>query len=196
MKNTILGISFLLCSLAGFGQSDQSLTVFEADSSWFKEIIEFPFGFAREIAYEGFADIRFAKGWAKKVSTDFWTYTYAWHVKGVKKQSVELLEKHLAMYFNGLSRPDNNDTRIFPMTTVLFLKNEATNKEVDYLGKIRLYDRFHTKDMLTLYSRVKTHYCEANNTSTIVFRFSAKPFAHDVWQKFNEVKLRDDVCDN
>ncbi len=196
MKNTILSISFLLCSLTGFSQSDQSLTVFEADSTWFKEIIEFPFGFAREIKYEGFADIRFAKGWAKKESPEFWTYTYAWHVKDIHKQSAELLETHLTLYFNGLTLPHDNDVQKKPEATVLFLKNENTSEEADYMGKIRLYDRFHTKDLITLYCRVKTYYCETNNTSTIVFRFSPKPFEHTVWQKFNEVKVRDDVCDD
>ena len=189
MKYTILFICLLLYSSFVLSQKEQHETVFEADSTWGKEIIKFPLGFARGIKYEGFEDIRFAKGWKNKENPEFWTYVFAWHIKGIKKQSAELLEKHITMYFDGISRPDNNDTRVFPMATVLFIENEEANNETDYIGKLRIYDRFNTKDMISLYCRVKTYYCKAKDTSTIVFKFSHRPFKDAVWQKFKKVKL-------
>ncbi len=102
MKNIVIIISLLLHSITIFGQEEQILEVFKTDSTWTKEFIKFPIGFAPDINYEGYEDLRFAEGWAKKDSPEFWSYIFAWHINGNQEQTVEKLETNLKLYFNGL----------------------------------------------------------------------------------------------
>jgi len=63
---------------------EKHLEVLQTDSTWTKEIIKFPLGFAQEIKFEGFEDLRFPSGWAKQDSPDFWSYVWAWSINDVE----------------------------------------------------------------------------------------------------------------
>ena len=192
MKKIISIIAILL--FAGLHSQEENLGVLESDSTWKKELIKMPLGFAREINYEGFEDIRFANGWSKKESSEFWAYTFVWHVKGIQKQTEENLTTHLKAYFDGLMLPDDNDVQKISGATISFSKTK--NQESSFIGTIKTYDRFHTKTTITLNCTVKAYYCNTLNTTTVLFRFSLQPFNHKVWKKFDEVTLSDAVCDD
>jgi len=81
-----------------------------------------------------------------------------------------------------------------PETTVLFIENDSNEKGIDYKGKIRVYDSFTSEDMITLNVTVKIHHCENSKTKTIVFRLSTQNFNHNVWKKFNEIKMKANHC--
>lgn len=196
MKNYIILLLILSYSTSIFCQKEEHLEILIADSTWNKETLKMPLSFAKDINYEGFEDIRFAEGWAKNESPEFWTYTFAWHIKGIQKQTTENLEKHIKLYFDGLMLPPNNDEQKLPEALVLFIENENSNLEADFIGKIKTYDRFHTKKPITLNCTVKSIYCEVKNTSTIVFRISPQALGNAIWKKFEDIKLSESVCTN
>ena len=81
MKRLIL-LTFILLivgQLMSFGQEQE--TVLNSPDNWRKEIIAFPIGFAPEIKFKGFEDIRFAPGWSDSTSNEFWTYTFVWYIE-------------------------------------------------------------------------------------------------------------------
>lgn len=198
MKNRILTIVFLLCSIITFGQEEKSLGVLKSDTTWLKEIIEFPIGFAPEIKYTtGYEDLRFAKKWRDKTHDDFWCYMFAWHIKTHEKQTVEILEANIKSYYDGLMGVVNKkkDFKV-PETTVLFIKTEDNNEDSDFIGKLYVYDSFTLEAMITLNVKAKVHYCEQNESTTILFRLSPQSFKHQTWERFNEVTLIDNLCEH
>lgn len=194
MKNTILTFVMMFCSIMTFAQEEKSLGVFESDTTWLEEIIKFPIGFAPEIKYEGYEDLRFAKQWRNKSHDDFWCYTFAWHINGSEKQSAEILEVNLKSYYDGLMKAVNKKKDFeVPETTVLCI--QVDGKDFDYTGKIYVYDSFTLEDMITLNVRIKIYQCDNKPSSTVVFRLSPKSFTHNTWERFNEIKLKADFCD-
>jgi hypothetical protein len=195
MKNNVLILLLLLTATTVFAQEEKELEVFDADGTWTKEIIQFPIGFAPDIPYEGYEDLRFAAGWAKKDSPEFWTYIFAWHIKGKQILSTQILETNLRMYFDGLMNAVNKDEDFeVPATTVSFAKKESGNKESDFTGKVTVHDSFHTQATITLNILVKNYYCEEKDESIIVFRISPKAFDNEVWNTFQQVKIRRNDC--
>lgn len=187
MKKLLISYLFLLSSTLVFAQENQG--VFSKENTWGKEILKFPLGFAREIPYEGYADVRFHKDWSKENKAGFWSYLFAWHVKGNQNPTLKELETYMKYYYDGLvdgKRPDR------PESIILFLKSNS--KDIDYVGKMSLFDRFTTNKVIILHMIVKTFYCKENDTSNIVFQISPKPFEHKIWEELKSVKLRDDIC--
>ncbi|MEM5566171.1 hypothetical protein WNY78_13710 [Psychroserpens sp. AS72] len=195
MKNRILTTVLLLCTILVFGQDEAKLGVLESDTTWLKEIIKFPIGFAPEIKYEGYEDLRFAKKWRDSAHDDFWAYMFAWHINSNEQQTVETLETNIKFYYDGIMKAVNKKKDfVVPETTVLFIKTEA-NKDTDFIGKLYVYDSFTSEAMMTLNVRVKSYYCIQTESSTILFKLSPQGFDHEIWKRFNEVTFIDDLCE-
>lgn len=195
MKKRIFTIVILLCSVLAFGQEEEALGVLESDTTWLKEIIKFPIGFAPDINYtEGYEDLRFAKKWRDSTHGDFWCYMFAWHIKSNKKQTVEVLEKDIKSYYDGLMGAVNKkkDFKV-PETTVLFIKTDH-NTDTDFIGKLYVYDSFTSEAMMTLNVRVKVYYCDKTEFSTVLFKLSPQGFEHNIWDRFYEIELKEDIC--
>jgi hypothetical protein len=177
-----------------FAQEKQDLEIFETDSTWIKEIIEFPIGFAQEIKYEGFEDLRFPEGWSKEDSPNFWSYVWAWYINGTEKVTTNDLEKNIQYYFDGLLGLDfyKIDDKPLRKTNAVFIKKT----ESQFVGKVKTHDTRYTKKPMTLNVTVETSFCEQENKTIIHFRFSPKPFDNTVWDTLDEVKLKSDVCKN
>lgn len=197
MKNLIIIATLLLCSTICNAQEETTLQVFKTtDSTWLNEIIKFPLGFAKEINYEGYEDLKFAKNWRKQDSPDFWSYTFAWHVKGIHNPNTTTLEQQLKRYYDGLMTAVNKkkDFKI-PETTVLFIKNESNTLDTNYIGKIKTYDSFNTKAMITLNVRAKMHYCDLKKETIMVFNLSPQTFDGGIWERFKALEIRKNICD-
>ena len=195
MKNMIT--LFIICySTIMIGQKKEYVRVLEADSTWFKEIFPFPIHFAPEINFEGYEDAQFPKGWGKPESPEFWSYIFAWNINHSGKFSEQELETNLTYYFDGLMKVVNDDKELtVPPSTVLILKVDRISHGSDYLGKVRVYDAFRTKEMITLQLRVDVHPCENQDKSIVVFRFSPKGFDSDIWKLLQEVTLKPNACE-
>lgn len=63
-------------------------------------------------------------------------------------------------------------------------------------GMVTPFYRLHTRKLKRLNCTIESYYYDLKNTTTILFQFSPKAIDHDVWDKFEEVKLRENVCEN
>jgi len=197
MKNLVALITlfFVFCA---FGQEEEKESLLTtADDSWQKEIIPIPLGFAPQIPLKGVEEVRFAKGWAKKERDDFWTYAFVWNVNLNEMLTSKTLALYMQYYFDGLMGVVNKDkSKIVPKTIAQFLKKDTTNNTANFVGKIQLYDAFHTKDMMTLNCTVQQFYCAEKQKSFVLFHFSPKEFEHAIWKELNGVALKETPCEH
>ncbi|MCK8481390.1 hypothetical protein [Psychroserpens algicola] len=194
MRTVLLSFTFLMVSVMSFGQDEASLGVLESDTTWLKEIIKFPIGFAPEINYTGYEDLRFAKQWRAIDHDDFWCYMFVWHVDGVQKPSAKDLEQQLKLYYDGLMKAVNKKKDFeVPETTVLVInaKGDATS---DFIGKLKVYDSFNSEAIITLNVQVKLYHCITSNRTNIMFKLSPLDFDEAIWERFKDVKLTDGDC--
>ncbi|MEZ4797969.1 MAG: hypothetical protein R2785_12470 [Flavobacteriaceae bacterium] len=182
----------LFFNITLFAQEEQHLEVFKSDSTWIKEIIQFPIGFAQDIKYEGYEDLRFPKGWSKQESQNFWSYVWAWNINNIEDVTTNDLEKNIQYYFDGLLGLDfyKIDDKPLRKTNAVFIKKN----ESEFIGKVKTHDTRYTKKPMTLYVIVKTYHCKEESKTIIHFKFSPKPYEDEVWETLNEVKLKNDFC--
>lgn len=194
MKKKIFTIVLLLFVGMIFSQEEEIQEVFTTDSTWIKEIIEFPIGFAQDIKYEGFEDLRFPQGWSKEDSPNFWSYVWAWSINNTEEINTSELEKNIQLYFDGLLGLDfyKIEEKHVRKTNAVFIKKNDSH----FVGKVKTFDTRYTKKPMTLNVLVENYYCELEQKRIILFRFSPKPFDHDVWSTLDEVKLNSDSCKN
>ncbi|WP_298515049.1 hypothetical protein [uncultured Kordia sp.] len=193
MKN-ILYILTLFCTISVFGQEDEDYTIrlIPPDDSWRQEVIPMPLGFAPQIPVNGIEEVLFAKGWSTKGDDTFWTYAFLWNVNQIETLTINQLELYMQYYFDGLMTAVNKDKdKVVPKTEALFLKKEAGY----FVGKIQLYDAFHTKDIITLNCTVMQYQCPKTKKSMVLFHFSPKEFGHATWNKLHTVKLKENPCE-
>jgi hypothetical protein len=195
MKQYLLVTALLLCSNFIIGQENEDQYLLKTDTIWDKEIFSIPTGFAQEMTLEGFEDASFPPGWGKAESPQFWSYIFAWSVSAEKIIPNQVLESNLEIYFDGLMGIPK-DTIFAPKqpTTALLIESTRAKNSVTFTGKVRTFDRFRSKEMMTLYVLVEQHFCEIQEKAIIVFRFSPKGFDDDVWQLMRAVPLREDAC--
>lgn len=172
----LLATSFVLLS-----QEQEHLYFLETDSTWRQEMFVFPIRFAREIDYKGVEDARFPEGWEEQDSPNFWSYVFAWNIKHTAEITGEKLEEDLQKYFNGLMGTDKS--------TVQLSKKGGANHITNYNGAVQTIDAFFTKAPMTLNVKVEEIYCEEQEKSVLVFRFSPQAFDAPVWQKLEEVEV-------
>ncbi|QHI37562.1 hypothetical protein IMCC3317_29420 [Kordia antarctica] len=195
MKNNLLLIVLCLQAFLAFGQEKKEADLLISDASWGKEIIPMPIHFAPQIPYKGIEEIRFSPDWSKKESDGFWTYAFVWDIDLNKELSATDLENYLQYYFDGLMDGVNKDKgKILPKTIALFLKKETTNKAFEFVGKLQIYNSFHTKDVMMLNCTVKQYYCKEKKKSMVLFYFSQKELDHAIWDKLYSVKLKGKPC--
>ena len=195
MKQLITVIA-LLHSVVLFSQEHEDLYILEADSTWLKEVIKFPLGFAQEINYEGYEDLRFAKYWSKPEGSEFFTYVFVWNINLVEAPSVEMIETNMKLYYDGLMKAVNKDKDFdVPKTVVAFDQLENDSKLPKFRGIMKVYDSFFTKKIINLNVTVETIYCKEQKKYVLLFRVSTLDFKDAVWNKLNTVKLVDSHCD-
>ncbi len=192
-KTVLILFIFTIGSFITFAQEVE--TVLSAPDNWKSEIIPFPLGFAQEIDFVGFEDLRFAPNWTDSTNQEFWTYTFVWYIEKGPAMTENKLTETFNLYYDGLMGVDQNNetdstnTNKLDKTLCLFIK---TND--GFLGKMRVYDRFFTKDYMTLNIKVKETFCPESNKQIVLCDISPKDFSHEVWEIFDDVEL-DVKCD-
>lgn len=190
MKKILAIIIFFLCCQETYSQDIQKLGVIQLDSTWTKEIIEFPIWFAKGIPYKGYEELRFHKDWAKEGSDGFWTYLMAWHIDGIQDITTEQLNSYNQFYYDGLV---NGGVGNIPKAKILYEKIE-TDSTTKFRGTLNFFDGFHTKEMITLNVLVDIELCMKNNKTTVIFKVSPKPTKDLIWQKQYDIKLINELC--
>ena len=191
MKKWKLVICFVLWFPFCFSQQDVKSNLLIVDSLWAKEVFEFPIHFAPELNYVGFEEAYFPRDWSNQNSPDYWSYVFVWNIEGNITINEAVLEHDLQYYFDGLMTVVNNDKNFeVPKSTAVFLKNLDTS----YKGKVRLFNAFHTKQMMTLNVLVNVFYCEVQVKSLVLFRFSPSNFDAEIWKTLLNIKPQQDIC--
>ena len=157
-----------------------------SDSSWTKEVFQFPLSFAPDIPLEGIEEARFPKGWSDTSSVAHWSYVFAWQIQLQTALTTRELEAYLQQYFNGLMGWQN--------TQVSLTETAATGNTVEFTGKIETFDAFFTHKPMTLNVMITSQYCGPVKKSTVFFRFSPKGFEHDIWGRLNGVTMLSAGC--
>ncbi|MEL6811788.1 MAG: hypothetical protein AAFP76_10675 [Bacteroidota bacterium] len=195
MKNSIVALLFLSFTVVSLGQETETFHVLQADSTWKREVLTFPLGFAPELKYKGFEDILFSEGWSKQDQTDFWTYAFVWHIELNTELMEHELESSIETYFDGLMKAVNKDKDFeVPKTTALFVQVKEVQGTSRHLGKVKVYDSFFTQKVMTLNVMVEHYYCERTGSFIPFFKLSPKPFGDEVWKKLQTVVLTPQTC--
>lgn len=191
MKTAILILGFLFNALLTFGQETENIHFLKADSTWVKEIINFPLSFAPDIPFEGYEDIRFSPDWSKKDSSGFWSYVFAWKINGTINPTEPMLEYYIQSYFDGLMTIGSNsfDENNIQGTTAVFMKREALDSISGFRGKVATYDIRYTNKPLNFNVIVEVHSFEKEKKTIILFRLSPKGLDDAIWDKLKEVKI-------
>jgi hypothetical protein len=161
---------------------------FPIPEGWNTEQFPLPPGFAPQIHYTGTEEIRFAPGWAKSKSNEYWSYAFLWHINGIPGVSEDSIETLLTDYYTGLAeanlkKPVEYSTR----AQASFGKTETHEGDVaTYKGSIRMLD-YIRKEPLTLNCIVHVKSCQAKNETFMLFLLSPKSVEDSVWQKLNSV---------
>lgn len=194
MMTRLFILLFILFSTTLFGQNKEVIDLVITEDSWRQEAFRFPKPFAKEVNFNGVADVRFTKGWGDQTSPLFWSYTFTWKIVLDKPLTEEEIEDNMQLYFDGLMTAVNQDTSlVVPNTVALFASHEDQDK-INYKGKIRLFDAFFSKDLITL--NVNGHYelCSQTGHSIYMFRLSPQDLGHITWEHINKTVLKTDVC--
>ncbi|MCH9660817.1 MAG: hypothetical protein K0U54_07885 [Bacteroidetes bacterium] len=196
MKTFFITTTLLLISFVFRAQESEFPHLLATDSTWFKEIIPFPPGFAQEFPLVGYEDAQFLPGWGKRETEEFWSYLLVWKIKQDQVLSEQELETNMEAYMDGLMKAVNKDsTFTVPLTNALFMKESTGYRNHDYVGKIKVYDSFRTTELITLHTFIDIRECPDTNNTIYIFRISLQPFDHDVWKQLNGVKLLPNHCD-
>ena len=192
MKRISLSIVFVFCFLFGVAQTNKGGNLLVVDSLWTKEVFEFPIHFVPEITYKGFEEAYFPKEWSNQDSIEYWSYVFVWSIEGNIEVNENILEHDLQLYFDGLMTVVNKDQNFkVPESTTLFLKDG----ENSFKGKIRLYNAFHTKDMMTLNVSANSYKCLEKDKTLLLFRFSPSDFDSDIWETLEAIKFKANACE-
>ncbi|MCK7590553.1 hypothetical protein M0G43_08215 [Subsaxibacter sp. CAU 1640] len=195
MSKLITVIFFILWFPFCFAQQQETPSLLVVDSLWAKEIFKFPIHFAPELNYIGFEEAYFPKDWSDQNSPDYWSYVFVWNIEGKSPINEAILEHNLQFYFDGLMNVVNKDKDFeVPKSTIVFVENLETSY-TSYKGKVRLFNSFHTKRMMTLNALVSVFYCEDLEKTFVFFRFSPSDYDTEIWKTLLKIKPSDNICD-
>lgn len=184
----------LFFSTISIAQEKEELSILKADTTWTKEIIKFPIDWAPEMKVKGFEELRFSKGWSNKESDTFWSLVIAWSIETDKPLTTEYIESNFNAYFNGLMKPNHWATE-FPEPNTLFVKQETSDKSDISIGRMRLFDGFHTGKIIVINIISQQFFCKSTGKTIIVFRISPQDFEHLVWENLKSVTIKPNICD-
>lgn len=159
---------------------------------WGIERFLIPIEFAPGIEYTGVEDLRFTRGWGDSTSGEYWTYAYLWFLEGKPEISAAILEKNMAMYYDGLVGR-NIERRKIPADKVIATKasfKKITTASADlftFQGEINMLD-YMLQQHITLNCIAHYRQCSNQKDKTFIFyQISPKPVTDVVWIKLNKL---------
>lgn len=162
-------------------------------SGWTSERFFIPFDFAPNIPYKGVADVRFAPGWAKRTSADYWSYAYLWWLEGKPKINAASLQKNLTAYYSGLVAKNINSRHIIPSqvipTTVILKKitSSVINNRQLYSGTITMLD-YMTQKSIKLNCLIHVTTDNKQNFTAVIVELSPNSVDHIIWQQLHAIQ--------
>ncbi len=196
--NKILLASLLFCATA-YGQETtgefdghtwQAPYSFPTPKNWGVERFLVPPSFAPSISYKGVEDIRFAPGWAKSGSDEYWSYAFLWYLEGKPVVTEASLEKDLKTYYTGLIEANSDSARLAAgksiSVTTKFKSNHSSGAQPSFTGTVTMMDYLSGKP-ITLHCRVRTRSCHEPGKEFVYFELSPQPYTHSVWKSLDQL---------
>tara|TARA_R100000935_G_C2830973_1_gene165064 strand:- start:334 stop:963 length:630 start_codon:yes stop_codon:yes gene_type:complete len=192
-------ILLLFCSLAVVSQENESQhpLLLQNDLDWGVEHFKLPTGFAQEMTVSGIEEAYFPPGWSQIENSEFWSYLFVWEIDSEQLLDETKLEHNLTLYFNGLMGVPK-DTIVppkLPSTTVV-VTTQQNSESSTAVGKVRTFDNFKTKKMMTLHLSVTQQRCTQNGKVILVFLFSPSAPSTPIWDTLRSFAIRDGYCEN
>jgi hypothetical protein len=159
---------------------------------WKTETIPFPLGFAPELDYEGFEELRFAPGMFKPEEEDFWSYTFVWWVPAATEISAAILQRDLDAYYGGLNHGVNdkeeNQPEIPAVRSTVRAVDVAEDAPLEYAGTIDTFDSFVTQKPISLNFRAEVITCADQGHIAVYFELSPQATTHGVWENLHRIR--------
>ena len=181
MKKLIL--LFSLFTLTVYAQEPEVPYSFPVPERWGKEKFNLPISFAPSIPYKGVEEIRFAPGWSKKDSANYWSYIFLWCIddKNVTTDAATLQDQ-MKIYYEGLASATKSiptDKLIPASASISEIKTEKGDSKT-FKGSIQMQD-YMTQKPLTLYCKIHLSAANCYDKTFIFFELSPQPMMHKVW---------------
>ncbi len=189
-------LAVLLFSGAVAQAADDPFT-FSPPKGWCPERIPFPFGFAPEMKYRGFEELRFGPGMFKPGSETYWTYAFFWWVEGRQDVDEKTLKRDLERYYKGLSGAVGGSRNLrLDLTKVTARVMAADSKnangsgihQVRYTADLKTYDAFATGRLLDLRAEICVHHFPGPDRTWVWFSVAPKSADAAVWKTMRSMR--------
>lgn len=157
---------------------------------WGIERFLLPAGFAPEIKYKGVEDIRFAPGWAKKASEDYWSYLFLWYLDGDIKLSAGEIEQYLKFYYSGLVNANGSGIpkeKLIPVDASVQVSNTPAKDKYGFKGTVTMLD-YMNQQKITLNVSIHVLACKHSGKTYILHQLSPQPYTHQIWKRMDEIR--------
>lgn len=192
MKKVFLVSTLIFCAAAHTTWADVEIPfLMPIPDGWGTETIHFPLGFAPQLEYEGFEELRFAPGMFEPESEDFWTYAFVWWIPSSSIINGEILQRDLEAYYRGLANQPDSPAVQVRINSV----EDPAGGSLRFEGTIETIDTFVTQEPVSLTVRVEVLRCDEQNRVGVFFELSPQPTTHSVWTKLHEIR-QGFRCDN
>jgi metallo-beta-lactamase class B len=154
---------------------------------WTTETFPVPPSFATGIPFKGVEDIRFAPGWSKPGSEDYWTYAFLWNLEGTPLIDSVVVAAYLKSYYTGLIHANAKGKGIpadkIPEAAVTMSPSDNPSK---FRGTIDMLD-YMTQRPITLHFVIRVVTCPMENRVFVFHELSPKQEADGVWPKLDSL---------
>lgn len=194
MKTHLFALVLVLGFFAGAVQAEELEIPFflPAPEGWNTETISFPLGFAPELDYKGFEELRFTPGMFKQDQDDFWAYVFVWWIPADTEISAAQLQKDLDAYYHGLNHTKNEGREGQPeipaVHSVVNAVDTPEGEPLRFTGTIDTFDSFVTQEPISLNFRAEVIACAAQGRVAVFFELSPQPTTHAVWTDLQKIR--------
>ncbi|MEP7322234.1 MAG: hypothetical protein ABI761_09950 [Saprospiraceae bacterium] len=169
------------------------------NSGWDVERFMIPISFAPGITYHGIEDIRFAPGWGKVSTTDYWSYAFLWFLNESPDFNSKRIKKNLQLYYTGLIG-SNIEKRKIPANKLFQTKASIKKMKTEkgdlktFSGSIYMLDYMEQKP-ITLNCKVHVKSCSGLPNMFIFYEISPQPWSGEIWKSLDKL-WQDFDCSN
>ncbi len=198
MKNILFAVVVILClKTSGQNASEEfdghkweAPYVLDTLKGWGLERFLIPISFAPSILYKGVEDIRFTPGWAKKTTTEYWSYAFLWYLDGTVAFDAKTIENNLKAYYTGLIKVNSDSAKIadklFPVTSSIRSRTAEKEDLKTFEGSVTMLD-YMSKQPITLNIVIHIRTCAGKNKTFVFHEISPLPYSDDVWKRLHQL---------
>jgi hypothetical protein len=157
-----------------------------APEKWKSETIPFPLDFAPDLPRRGVEELRFAPGFMKPESPEFWSYVFVWRLEDDGPLDAATLAAQLGAYFRGLVTAVNAETHKVAAVDATRFVARLTDESGAVVGAVDSYDPFATGEAITLQATIRVREC-AGGRRAAVFVVSRAARGAEVWTELEAV---------